>query len=127
MKNVVLTIDDSKVILKINKKMLLELFPDCEVLSFLSPKEAIEGLEKLDCSINFALLDYNMEGMDGVELAQKLVDNETCSISYQKIAIVSANIQPAVQEKAKGLGMDFIPKPLDQEKLEKFLKDRELL
>ena len=120
----ILIVDDSKTILKINTRIINAIYPDAEVVAFVTPGEAVESLKASKTVFDFALLDYNMEGMTGVELAQALVALSPAPVSYNKICVVSANIQEAVISKAKGLGMEFEFKPFDEAKLKSFLSKK---
>ena len=124
----VLIVDDSKSIVKMNTRITQHFFPDANIISFLSPAEALEALSKENLSFDFALLDYNMEGMDGVQLAEELVNSTQIGIKdFSIISIVSANIQQAVKSKATEKGMNFIDKPLQKEEFERFLQDKGLV
>ncbi len=121
----VLIIDDSKVIIKINSKTVSDYIPESEILSFKSPLEAIENIQADNLKFDLALIDYNMEGMNGIELATSLVTEGV--IAKDRVAIVSANIQAAVKEKAAAAGFIFIDKPLKTEDLKSFLSTRGIL
>lgn len=124
MSECVLAVDDSRVILKMATRLLQEVFGECEIITFTNPEEAITKIKEGNIKVKFALLDYNMNEMTGVELAEQLVALDSKPLEFTKIAIVSANVQEAVQKKATGLGMDFIPKPLDKDKLINFLNEK---
>lgn len=117
-----LIVDDSKTILKMNSKLISKVVPDAEILMFNSGAEVVEVLSSL--TFDFAFLDYNMEGMDGVELAQILLSRSPVPFTADRICILSANIQDAVVCKARDLGIGFIPKPMDELKLVQFLEQR---
>lgn len=120
----ILIVDDSKTILKLNSRIITALMPDAEILSFDIPSLAIEGLKVCSFKLDYAFLDYNMAGMNGVELAQALVEINPSPIAYKNICVVSANIQDAVVNRVKNLGMDFVAKPFDEQKLRTFLEQR---
>lgn len=124
----ILLVDDSKTILKLSSKLLSSVVPDCEIVTFDTPMNALEFFransgQKLD----FALLDYNMESMNGVELAEALFQLTPSPLSPSQTSIVSANIQEAVIQKASALGISYIPKPLDQSKLKDFLSAKGII
>lgn len=112
----ILIVDDSKTILKINTRIVKTVLPDAEVITFESPELAIQSLER-DKIIDFALLDYNMEGMNGIEFAETMLNWTPALIAKERICIISANSQDAVLMKAKALGISFLMKPFDEEKL----------
>lgn len=121
----VLVVDDSKVILKINSRTVTELISDADITSFQSPLEAIEKIKENGLKYDFALIDYNMEGLNGIELATSIVNEGF--INKDRVAIVSANIQSAVKEKASEAGFHFVDKPLKPEDLKSFLTMRGIL
>jgi two-component system chemotaxis response regulator CheY len=126
MADLILTVDDSKVILKINSRLLSNLFPDCEILSFKNPEEALSVIADKKHVIKFALVDYNMNEMTGIEFVESLIKLPHNPIGADKVALVSANIQVAVRQKADDLGILFIAKPLDEAKLKSFLTEKGL-
>lgn len=107
--------------------ILKKTFPNHEIIKFQSPVEALQYIKEHKTSIHFALLDYNMEGLTGLELALQLVELGDEVLPKNNIALVSANIQKAVQDKAADVGIKFIDKPLDEEKLNYFLNERNIL
>ena len=122
----ILIVDDSRTILKMNKRVLETVFPGYEIVAFNEPVDAVEAIKESKDVFYFALLDYNMRILNGVELATALVEMEHNPISYSHTGLVSANIQDAVQEKANALGMEFVPKPLNVEKLKAFLDSKNI-
>jgi CheY-like chemotaxis protein len=123
----VLIVDDSRSIIKMNTRLTLQVFPDANIVSYNDPVVALEEIKGGDTKFSFALIDYNMNGMDGVQLSEGLIEQTTALEGFNKISIVSANIQQAVQEKAKEKGMSFIDKPMKIEQLQEFLKGQGLL
>lgn len=120
----ILIVDDSRTILRISSKIVSSILPAMEVVTFDSPKKALEEITNSSDVFEFAFLDYNMEEMNGIELVQALLSLSPQRVSSQNISIVSANVQEAVIEKAKNLGISFLPKPFDEQKLRSFLEQR---
>jgi CheY-like chemotaxis protein len=127
MADTILTVDDSKVILKLNSRLLAKVFPDCEVISFTNPEEALKEIADKKIKIVFALIDYNMNEMTGIEFVEELIDQDHGPISTDQVALVSANIQAAVRQKAVDIGILFIAKPLDEDKLKMFLAEKGII
>lgn len=69
-------------------------------------------------AFDIALLDFNMPGIDGLELA-KLIREQDATIH---LVLVTANIQDAIVARAKSMGVDFLGKPADPELLANLLK-----
>lgn len=115
--SVVLVVDDSRVS-RLHVRRLLEAMGDG--WTFVEAGNGDEALEKtVDMRPDFMLLDYNMPGMNGVELAQKLLER------YPGLpgALVTANIQDGPRQRAEALGLAYIAKPVSTEKLENFMHD----
>jgi YesN/AraC family two-component response regulator len=64
-----------------------------------------------------ALLDFNMPGKDGLELAAEVKQ----LAPQMRIAVISANHQVEVIERARAAGATFLPKPLTEKSLGDFL------
>lgn len=115
--SVVLVVDDSRVS-RLHVRRLLEAMGGG--WTFVEAGNGDEALEKtVDMRPDFMLLDYNMPGMNGVELAQKLLER------YPGLpgALVTANIQDGPRQRAEALGLAYIAKPVSTEKLENFMHD----
>lgn len=115
--SVVLVVDDSRVS-RLHVRRLLEAMGDG--WTFVEAGNGDEALEKtVDMRPDFMLLDYNMPGMNGVELAQKLLER------YPGLpgALVTANIQDGPRQRAEALGLAYIAKPVSTEKLENFMHE----
>ena len=70
---------------------------------------------------DYLVIDFNMPGMNGLELGEKL----RADYPDAAIALLTANIQKEIQNKAAGLGMDFLAKPPTEEKICDYLKRKE--
>ena len=111
----VLIVDDSLVSRMMIKKGIEDLCPDWQLM------EAKSGEEALDIASNkafdFFSIDFNMPGMDGLELMQAL--NE--QFPNARKALLTANIQGAIQEKTQALGGRVINKPITEESIQKLV------
>ena len=111
----VLVVDDSKLARMSVAKSLTALHPDWSRVEATNADEALALARASPPDI--ALLDFNMPGRDGLSLA---ADFRALAPSMV-LAIVSANVQTEVVAKAKKIGAEFLPKPLTQDALAKFL------
>ena len=111
----VLIVDDSKLARMAVIKALLSLHPDWQRVEASSAAEALEQLK--DGSIDIALLDFNMPGKDGLALAAELRE------AYPKVsvAVISANHQVEVVNRAQQAGATFLAKPITAKSLGEFL------
>ncbi len=111
----VLLVDDSRVSRMMCRSVILRHHPDWQVLEASSGEEAIALCQGV--SIDFMLIDVNMPGMDGVTTATRL----KASHPGARITLLTANIQDTIREKARATGVEFIGKPITDEKIEGFL------
>ena len=111
----VLIVDDSLVSRMMIKKGIEDLCPDWQLMEAKSGEEALDiaGNQAFD----FFSIDFNMPGMDGLELMQAL--NE--QFPNARKALLTANIQGAIQEKTQALGGRVINKPITEESIQKLV------
>ncbi len=106
-----MVVDDSKMSRMMLKKIISTAHPDWELI------EAGDGQEAIDLakgtSLDIILLDYNMPIMEGGEAAKILRP----LFPDAKIAFLTANVQESIKNLAIELKIDFIPKPITQEKV----------
>ena len=111
-----LIVDDSKLTRLMIKKFANESYPE---LQFLEAANADEALERSQGqSIDIMTIDYNMPGDNGLDLAEKLKETHPNA----RISLLTANVQDAIQKRTSNLGIEFIPKPVDENKIVNFLK-----
>ena len=110
-----LIVDDSKLARLVAAKLLRQVKPDWEVVEAANADAAMAlvGERRVDV----ALLDFNMPGRDGLELAADL----RAANPGMPIAVVSANIQDEIIARARSVDATFLPKPLTEEALSGFL------
>lgn len=110
-----LIVDDSKMSRMILKKIIGTVHPDWEIT------EAGDGQEAVDLAkgaeLDIILLDYNMPVMEGGEAAKILRP----LFPDAKIAFLTANVQDSIKKLAIELKIDFIPKPITQEKIMQYV------
>jgi CheY-like chemotaxis protein len=111
----ILIVDDSKLARMSVAKFLAGLRPGWTRLEAANADEALArtGVERPDV----ILLDFNMPGQSGLELAAAL----RASHPELPVAIISANIQVEIVERAREAGAAFLPKPLTEAALGEFL------
>jgi CheY-like chemotaxis protein len=111
----VLIVDDSKLARMSVAKVLKTLHPDWQIVEANDAAQALASVN--NDQPQFALLDYNMPGKDGLALAAEL------GLLHPRIgiAVISANHQLEVIERARAVGATFIRKPLTENALADFL------
>ena len=113
----VLIVDDSKLARMAVIRVLNTLHPDWQSIEAGNAEQALEALNRE--SPNFVLLDFNMPGKDGLALAEELRALD----SKLHVAIISANHQVEVVNRAEAAGATFLRKPLTEKALAEFLDD----
>ena len=111
-----LIVDDSKLARMSVAKAMKALYPDWTRVEAANAEEAL-ALSG-DGAFDIALLDFNMPGRDGLELAGDLRQAHP----KMPIAIISANHQDEIVARAKAIGATFLPKPLTETALSGFLQ-----
>jgi CheY-like chemotaxis protein len=113
----VLVVDDSKLARMAVAKALNAVHPDWSRIEAANADEAL-ALAKAN-AFDLAILDYNMPGRDGLELAAELIALKP----ELPLAVISANHQVEVVTKAREVGAAFLQKPLTEKALAEFLTD----
>jgi DNA-binding NarL/FixJ family response regulator len=111
-----LIVDDSKLARMSAAKAMNSLFPDWIRLEAANADEAM-NLAKT-AAFDVALLDFNMPGRDGLQLAAELRSAHPA----MPLAVISANHQDEIIARAKAIGAAFLPKPLTEQALGEFLQ-----
>jgi two-component system, chemotaxis family, chemotaxis protein CheY len=112
----VLIVDDSRVARMIVRRLVSAIMPDGELVEAGNATEAMAAAD--EHSFDFALVDYNMPGDDGLTVAANLSQQQP----ELRIALLTANVQTPVRERTAELGIDFIGKPPTEEKIKAFLE-----
>ena len=115
----VLVVDDSKLARMAVAKAFSALRPDWPRVEASSAEEAL-SLAK-GSQFDIALLDFNMPERDGLHLASDL--KTLCP--DLALAVISANHQKEIVDRAHAVGAAFLAKPLTEKMLSDFLMDAE--
>jgi CheY-like chemotaxis protein len=113
----VLIVDDSKLARMSVVKALSALHPDWPRLEAANAEEALLQIDQHHPDI--VLLDFNMPGKDGLAFAAELGQRS----SRMSVAVISANRQVEVIQRAQATGATFLAKPLTEQALAEFLRD----
>lgn len=111
----VLIVDDSKLARIVAGKAVTATQPTWERLEASNADEAMDLIGSRE--VDVVLIDYNMPGKNGLELAQDL----RSSRPSMPIAIITANVQEEVLSLARAANATFVSKPVTQEGLRDFL------
>ena len=116
MSKVVLIVDDSIVSRMMVKAILKEKIPEVTIIEAGGGDQALALISE-ETNIDIAFIDYNMPGMTGLELISALEQ----VISIPKRALLTANIQDEIRQKAELAGVTFINKPIVEDIISNFL------
>jgi CheY-like chemotaxis protein len=112
----VLIVDDSKLARMSVAKALGALHPDWKRVEASNADEAMAAVAA--GGIDIVLLDFNMPGRDGLEVAGEL----RAQHPDMPVALISANTQIEILDRAAAVGAVFLAKPLSEAALAGFLK-----
>jgi CheY-like chemotaxis protein len=112
----ILIVDDSKLARMAVNKSLKSLYPDWAQLEAANAAEAVAAAREKAPDV--ALVDFNMPGRDGLDLAAELRRTTPRMV----VAVVSANRQQEIVDRTRAAGATFLAKPLTEEALDVFLK-----
>jgi DNA-binding NarL/FixJ family response regulator len=111
-----LIVDDSKLARMSAAKLLKTLYPDWDREEAANADDALALARR--SAFDIALLDFNMPGRDGLQLAAELKAIQPA----MRLAVISANHQDEIVARAKAVGAAFLPKPLTEQALGEFLR-----
>lgn len=120
MSKTVIVVDDSKLSRMHVRGIILRNRPDWSIVEAANSEELYAKLAESD--IHIAIIDFNMPGDNGLDAAKRL--RETRPDIH--IAIITANAQDSVVSGIRELGAAFMPKPLDEEQVARFLTASDL-
>lgn len=115
MSKTVIVVDDSKLSRMHVRGIILRNKPDWTVIEAANSGELYEKLTESD--IHIAIIDFNMPGDNGLEAAARLLEAKPDI----RVAIITANAQDSVVSGIRALGAAFMPKPLEEEQMARFL------
>jgi DNA-binding response OmpR family regulator len=105
----VLVVEDDQAVCKMLKRFLR--------LEGYAVQTAATWEEALVCfkahSPNLVLMDYDLPGGNGLDLAGELRNLKHDA----KIMLITGNASPRVQRRARDMGVDYAPKPIEMSKL----------
>jgi CheY-like chemotaxis protein len=113
----ILVVDDSKLARMAVAKALSALHPDWTRIEAANADEAMAQVKA--GSFDLAIIDYNMPGRDGLQLAADMLALKP----ELPLAVISANHQVEVVTRAREVGAAFLQKPVTEKALGEFAAD----
>lgn len=113
----ILIVDDSRVLRMMICSLINKQYPEWEIIEAENSEDALSKCKRQP-ELALIVLDYSLPGMDGITMAGHLRKK----YHDTPVALLTANIQPRIQQQAKELGFQFIPKPITPEKIATILK-----
>lgn len=101
-----LIVDDSRMSRLLLKDLIQRAHPDWPVLEAASGDDALQIARHTP--LHIVSMDYNMQGLNGLDAALALRTLQPAA----HIVMLSANVQPSIQERARTAGIPFVPKPI---------------
>ncbi|MBV9510393.1 MAG: response regulator [Caulobacteraceae bacterium] len=111
----VLIVDDSKLARIVVAKAVTAIQPDWKKIEAGNAEEASALLR--EGGIDLAILDFNMPGRNGLDLAQQIRGKHP----EMPIALATANLQDEIISQAHTLNATFVAKPITEDGLRPFL------
>src|ERR1700677_1118281 len=111
----VLIVDDSKLARLVTAKNVHALQPDWDRVEASNADEALSVLATR--KIDLALLDYNMPGKNGLELAGGLRG----LFPPMPLAVITANVQDEIVSRTRAVNATFVAKPITEDALRGFI------
>ena len=115
MQHKVLIVDDSKLARMVMASAFRRIRPDWDISEATNAEEALRAISAGSAEI--VLVDFNMPGVDGLELVAKIRKAHPT----MPVAVVSANVQDEIIARTRELNATFVAKPLTDEALGAFL------
>jgi len=109
-------VDDSKVSRMMISAIIKSTHPEINLLEASNAQEALEICQEKP--VDFFSVDFNMPGIDGLELIGKL----KTIYPDGRFALLTANIQDAIQQKTQQAGAVCINKPISEASIAKMLE-----
>jgi CheY-like chemotaxis protein len=111
----VLIVDDSKLARIVTAKNIHALQPEWDRVEASNADEALSVVAAR--KVDLALLDYNMPGRNGLELAGEL----RALYPTMPLAVITANLQDEIVSRTRAVNATFVAKPITEDALRGFI------
>ena len=99
----------------LSRQFLLQKRPQWKIAEAASGEEAIGTLDSV--TPDLVLLDLNMPGMGGLAAVTGL----QAKCPGIRITLLTANVQDAIRDKAKAMGIGFAEKPITEARIDQII------
>jgi len=113
----VLIVDDSRLARMMVAGLILERWPNARIREAENADQALVAVAHE--TPDLVILDHSMPGESGLDVVAKL----RASAPVADVALVTANIQSSIRQRASDAGCHFVAKPVTAEKIDKLLAD----
>ncbi|RDH85395.1 MAG: response regulator [endosymbiont of Escarpia spicata] len=110
-----LIVDDSKLSRMMVRAIVKQVQGNWNIIEAENGEDALVKSEAE--TVDIMTLDYNMPGMDGLILAEHMRQR----FPDASIALLTANIQDTIRQRAESAGVGFIQKPITEDKIAAFV------
>ena len=111
----ILIVDDSRVSRMMIRALMQARHPDWPLAEAGSGEDALR--EVRECHFDLITIDYNMPGMTGTELVEKL----QAMGSKARLVVLTANVQEPLRRRVEALGARFVKKPINEQAIAEIL------
>ena len=112
---IIFVVDDSRASRMLTLAIIKNELPDAKIFEASNGDEALVLLETIKPTL--AILDMDMPGITGLELAEKIAVISPSTIR----ALLTANIQESTRAEAERIGVIFFKKPVSERVLKEIL------
>lgn len=113
----ILIVEDSLFVQNIIRKIILDHFPDCEVITANNGEKGYS--QYMEYKPDLITTDLLMPVIGGQEMLKKIRENDSKTL----IIVISADVQTAIRDEVEELGIvEFINKPVTGEKVDLLIK-----
>ena len=112
----VLIVDDSRASRMLSSALIKQLRPQATIFEAADGDSALAVID--DQPADIGILDMNMPGMSGLDLAKEIQARSPDT----RLALLTANVQDAIRARAEALGVKFFRKPVTEATLTEILK-----
>jgi CheY-like chemotaxis protein len=114
----IILVEDEPDILIILHRIMRDLTGGYDIVTVNSAHDALSLIAQRQCPL--VITDYNMPGMNGIDLAATLKRD----YAQTRVIVITAYATPEVERRAREVGVDYyLPKPFSLDRLEQIIRE----